>query len=184
MRTGLNSVLLLIFSVAFLAACEGTTGTTKDESAVTSSGSDSSSSDGTSTSATTSAAGSGSAWTGHPLDDPDSLLARRTVYFEFDESVILDPDRPILEAHAQYLSQNPGAAVTLEGHTDERGTREYNLALGEGRSVNVRQFMSLLGASGQQLRTVSYGEERPAATGHNEEAWAQNRRVEIIYGNR
>ncbi len=180
MRKGLNSVLLLIFSVAFLAACEGTTGTTKDDSTVSSSSSGSSSSD----SATTSATGSGSSWAGHPLDDPDSLLAKRTVFFEFDESVILDADRPILEAHAQYLSQNPGAAVTLEGHTDERGTREYNLALGEQRAISVRQFMSLLGASGQQMRTVSYGEERPAALGHNEETWAQNRRVEIIYRNR
>ena len=180
MRKGLNSVLLLIFSVAFLAACEGTTGTTKDESTVTSSGSGSSSSGSASTSAT----GSGSAWAGHPLDDPNSLLAKRTVYFDFDESVILDQDRPILEAHAQYLSQNLGAAVTLEGHTDERGTREYNLALGERRAISVRQFMSLLGASGQQLRTVSYGEEQPAAMGHNEEAWAQNRRVEIIYRNK
>jgi peptidoglycan-associated lipoprotein len=177
MRKGLNSVLLLIFSVAFLAACEGTTGTTKDDSTVAGSDSSSSSSGG----ATTTAAGSGSSWTGHPLDDPNSLLAKRTVYFDFDESVILDQDRPILEAHAQYLSQNPGASVTLEGHTDERGTREYNLALGERRAIAVRQFTSLLGASGQQLRTISYGEERPAASGHNEEAWAQNRRVEIIY---
>lgn len=177
MRKGLNAVLLLIFSVAFLAACEGTTGTTKDDSTVTSSGSGSSSSGSASTSAT----GSGSAWAGHPLDDPDSLLAKRTVYFDYDESVVLDQDRGILEAHAQYLSQNPGAAVTLEGHTDERGTREYNLALGERRAVSTRQFMSLLGAAGQQLRTVSYGEEQPAALGHNEEAWAQNRRVEIIY---
>jgi len=180
MRKGLNSVLLLIFSVAVLAGCEGTTGTTKDDSSVTSSGSGSSSSD----SATISAAGSGSAWAGHPLDDPNSLLTKRTVYFEFDESVILEQDRPILEAHAQYLSQNPSAAITLEGHTDERGTREYNLALGERRSIAVRQYMSLLGGSGQQLRTLSYGEERPAATGHNEEAWALNRRVEIIYRNR
>jgi len=177
MRKGLNSVLLLIFSVAFLAACEGTTGTTKDDSTVTSSGSSSSSSGSASTSAT----GSGSAWAGHPLDDPNSLLAKRTVYFDFDESVILDQDRPILDAHAQYLSQNPGAAVTLEGHTDERGTREYNLALGESRAVSARQFMSLHGAAGQQLRTVSYGEEQPAALGHNEESWALNRRVEIIY---
>jgi peptidoglycan-associated lipoprotein len=180
MRKGLNAVLLLIFSVAFLAACEGTTGTTKDDSTVTSSGSGSSSSGSASTSAT----GSGSAWAGHPLDDPDSLLTKRTVYFDYDESVVLDQDRAILEAHAQYLSQNPGAAVTLEGHTDERGTREYNLALGERRAVSTRQFMSLLGAAGQQLRTVSYGEEQPAALGHNEEAWAQNRRVEIIYRNK
>lgn len=177
MGKGLRSVLLLVVSVAFLAACEGTTGTTKDDSTLSGS---SSSSD----SATTTAAGSGSAWAGHPLDDPNSLLAKRTVYFEFDESAILDEDRPILEAHAQYLSHNPGASVTLEGHTDERGTREYNLALGERRAISVRQFMSLLGAAGQQLRPLSYGEERSAATGHNEEAWALNRRVEIIYRNR
>jgi peptidoglycan-associated lipoprotein len=111
-------------------------------------------------------------------------LAKRTIYFNFDESVILESDRPILEAHAQYLSQNPGAAVTLEGHTDERGTREYNLALGEQRAISARQFMSLLGASGQQMRTLSYGEERPAALGSTEEAWALNRRVVIVYRNR
>ena len=183
MRTGLKSLLLLIVSVSFLAACAGTTDTTKDDSAVSASGtgSDSSSS---SSGATTSGTGSGSAWAGHALDDPDSLLSKRTVYFDFDESIVLDADGPILEAHAQYLSQNPGATVTLEGHTDERGTREYNLALGEQRAINVRQFMSLSGASGQQIRTVSYGEERPASLGHNEEAWAQNRRVEIIYRNR
>ena len=179
MRNGLYSVLLVIFAAVSLAACEGTTGTTKDDSTLSS---DSASSG--SGSATTSAAGSGSTWTGHPLDDPNSLLAQRVVYFAFDESVILDQDRPILEAHAQYLAENPGASVTLEGHTDERGTREYNLALGERRAIAVRQFMSLLGASGQQMRTLSYGEERPAATGHNEEAWALNRRVEIIYRNR
>jgi len=180
MRKGLNSVLLLIFSVAFLAACEGTTGTTKDDSTLSSSGSGSSSSGG----ATTSATGSGSSWAGHPLDDPNGLLAKRTVYFNYDESVIIESDRPILEAHAQYLSQNPGAAVTLEGHTDERGTREYNLALGEQRAISVRQFMSLMGAAGQQMRTLSYGEERPAALGNNEEAWALNRRVVIVYRNR
>jgi peptidoglycan-associated lipoprotein len=177
MRNGLNTVLLLIFSVAFLAACEGTTGTTKDDATVSSSDSSSSSSG----SATTSATGSGSAWAGHPLDDPNSLLAKRTVYFNYDESVIIESDRPILEAHAEYLSRNPGAAVTLEGHTDERGTREYNLALGEQRAISVRQFMSLLGASGQQMRTLSYGEERPAALGDTEEAWALNRRVVIVY---
>jgi peptidoglycan-associated lipoprotein len=183
MRKGLKSVLLLIFSVTFLTACAGTTGTTKDESTVTSAG-DGTGSSPSSTGATTGATGTGSAWAGNPLDDPDSLLAKRTVYFDYDQSVILEQDRSILEAHAQYLSQNPGAAVTLEGHTDERGTREYNLALGERRAIGVRQFMSLLGAAGQQLRTVSYGEERPAARGNNEEAWVQNRRVEIIYRSR
>lgn len=182
MRKGLSSVLILIFSVTVLAGCEGTTGTTKDDAMVTSSGGSSSAS--SSESATASATGSGSSWAGHPLDDPNGLLAKRTVYFNFDESIIIESDRPILEAHAQYLSQNPGAAVTLEGHTDERGTREYNLALGEQRAISVRQFMSLMGAAGQQMRTLSYGEERPAALGNTEEAWALNRRVEIVYRSR
>jgi peptidoglycan-associated lipoprotein len=187
MRQGLKSLLLLIVSVSFLAACAGTTDATKDDSMVSGSASDSGSASepsSSSASAMTSGTGSGSAWAGHALDDPDSLLAKRTVYFEFDDSVVLDEDRPILEAHAEYLSQNPSATITLEGHTDERGTREYNLALGEQRATSARQFMNLVGASGQQIRTVSYGEERPAALGHNEEAWAQNRRVEIIYRDR
>lgn len=179
MRKGLNSLLLLIFSIAFLAACEGTTGTTKDDSSV--SGSSGSASSSSSDSATTAATGSGSSWAGHPLDDPSSLLAKRVVYFDFDESVILDADRPILEAHSQYLSQNPGAAVTLEGHTDERGTREYNLALGERRADAMRSFLTSAGVSRRQIETVSYGEERPEDPGHDEGAWARNRRAIMIY---
>lgn len=181
MHRGFNYVLLLFISITFLAGCEGTTGTTKDESTTTS---ESGSSDSASGSGSTTGMASGSAWSGHPLDNPDSLLSKRTVYFEFDQSVILEQDKSILEAHAKYLAENPGASVTLEGHTDERGTREYNMGLGERRSVSVRQFVSLYGGSGQQLRTLSYGEERAAAMGHNEEAWALNRRVEIIYRTR
>jgi peptidoglycan-associated lipoprotein len=182
MRKGLYSVLSLFVAVAFLTACEGTTATKKDDTS-TSSGSSSSSTSSGSGASSTGMASSGS-WAGHPLDDPNSLLSKRTVYFDFDKSVILEGDRAVLEAHARYLSDNPGATVTLEGHADERGTREYNMALGERRSVATRQYMSLLGGAGQQLRTVSYGEERPAAMGHHEEAWALNRRVEIIYRTR
>jgi len=181
MHRGVQSLLLVFVSAVFLAACEGTTGTVKDDSATTSGSAASGSSSG---GATSSGMSSGGGWTGHPLDNPDSPLSNRTVYFEFDKSEIQSEDRPILEAHAKYLSENPSASVTLEGHADERGTREYNMGLGERRANAVRQFVSLLGASGQQLRTISYGEERPAAMGHNEEAWALNRRVEIIYRTR
>lgn len=180
MRKGLHSVLLLLFSVVFLAACE-TTGSTTSESDASKGTSGSASSSG---GATTSGVGSSGTWTGNPLDNPDGLLSKRTVYFEFDMSEVLESDKPILEAHARYLSSNPGASVTLEGNTDERGTREYNIGLGERRAVSVRQFMTLYGASGAQMRTVSYGEERPVAMGHNEEAWALNRRVEIVYRTR
>ena len=121
------------------------------------------------------------AFAGHPLDDPASPLSTRVVYFDFDESDIKPEFREVLEAHAQYLASHPSAAVTLEGHCDERGTREYNVALGERRANAVRRLMGLLGASEGQTDTISYGEERPAALGHDESSWALNRRVEIVY---
>lgn len=116
-----------------------------------------------------------------PLDDPNSLLAKRVVYFDFDKSDIKSDFRAIIQAHAEYLANNSNASVTLEGHADERGTREYNMALGERRANAVQKMLTLQGASASQIRVVSYGEERPAALGHNEEAWALNRRVEFIY---
>ncbi len=118
---------------------------------------------------------------GDPLDDPDSLLAKRVVYFDFDSAVVKDDFSVIVEAHAGYLTDHPGARVTLEGHGDERGTREYNLGLGERRAQAIQQFLLLLGASNQQIQTVSYGEERPASLNHDEEGWQLNRRVEFVY---
>jgi peptidoglycan-associated lipoprotein len=118
---------------------------------------------------------------GDPLQDPDSLLSKRTVYFDFDKSDIRPEAREIIGAHAKYLSEHPSVRIVLEGHADERGTREYNLGLGERRAKSAQQIMTLLGASSSQLEVVSYGEERPAAMGHDEDAWALNRRVEIVY---
>ena len=115
------------------------------------------------------------------LDDPQSLLAVRIIYFEYDSSDIKFEDRATVEAHAAYLVANPNTNMTLEGHADERGSREYNLALGDRRAQTVKRQMTLLGASPSQIRTVSYGEERPAIDNHDEYSWSQNRRVEIIY---
>lgn len=123
----------------------------------------------------------GSGFKGDPLDDPQSPLATRVIYFDFDKSDIKEQYKPVLEAHAGYISEHGGASVTLEGHTDERGTREYNLGLGERRAQSVQRFLRLLGVNENQLQTVSFGEERPAALGHFHSAWDQNRRVEIIY---
>ena len=120
----------------------------------------------------------------HPLDDPESALFKRVIYFEFDSSNISAEDRVVIEAHAKYLADHPGASITLEGHADERGSREYNIALGESRATGVRRLITLLGASGDQTRTVSYGEERPAALGHEDTSWALNRRVELVYSTR
>lgn len=119
---------------------------------------------------------------GNPLDDPNSPLHQRVVYFDFDKSEIKSEGKPILEAHAKYLSGHPDVHVVLEGNTDERGTREYNMALGERRAKAVYQFMTLLGVSPSQLKVISYGEERPAVLGHDESAWSKNRRVELDYG--
>ncbi|HXR92551.1 MAG TPA: peptidoglycan-associated lipoprotein Pal [Steroidobacteraceae bacterium] len=109
------------------------------------------------------------------------MLAKRTIYFDFDNSEIKGEGTDIVAAHAKYLAANPTARVRLEGNTDERGSREYNIGLGERRAQAVRRALLLQGASDAQLSTVSYGEERPAAAGHDETAWAKNRRVEIVY---
>lgn len=105
----------------------------------------------------------------------------RIVYFDYD-SFELKPDaKPVIESHARFLRANPARRIALEGHTDERGGREYNLALGQKRSEAVRRALGLLGVADNQLEAVSFGKEKPAIVGGDEAAWAQNRRVEITY---
>jgi len=111
------------------------------------------------------------------------LLSKLQVYFDYDSSAISDASKQLIEAHAAYLVNNPGITVMLEGNTDERGTREYNLALGERRANAVAKLMQALGVGASNIQTVSYGEERPVALGQDEASYAQNRRVEIVYGN-
>jgi len=115
------------------------------------------------------------------LNDPASALSQRIIYFDYDSSEIRAEYRTTVEAHAAYLAANPSRSVSLEGHADERGSREYNLALGERRAQSVKRQMVLLGAQAQQIRTTSYGEERPVVDGHDEASWSQNRRVEVLY---
>lgn len=105
----------------------------------------------------------------------------RTIYFDFDSFVVTPQYDPIVEGHARFLQSNPDRSVVLEGNTDERGSREYNLALGQKRSEAVRSAMRLVGASDNQMEAVSFGEENPAAFGSAEEDYAQNRRVEVRY---
>jgi len=118
---------------------------------------------------------------GGPLKDPNNILSKRSVYFEFDSSLVKDEYRPMVAAHARYLQQHNAAKMRIEGNTDERGSREYNLALGQRRADSVRQMMLLLGARSVQIETVSFGEEKPRAAGHDEAAWAENRRADIVY---
>lgn len=131
--------------------------------------------------ASTSAASEGGEWQGDPLENPNSLLATRVIYFDFDQSTVRADYLDVIQAHADYLAANPQVVLRLEGHADEQGTREYNLGLGENRANSVRSLMLAQGVADNQLVVVSYGEERPAAFEHNEEAWALNRRVELIY---
>lgn len=116
-----------------------------------------------------------------PLADPNSILAERTVYFDFDSSRVASRYLSVLDAHALYLAENANARVVVEGHADERGSREYNIGLGERRALNVRRRLLFQGASGNQIEVISLGEERPAQLGSDERAWAANRRVELAY---
>jgi peptidoglycan-associated lipoprotein len=108
-------------------------------------------------------------------------LQNRTIYFEFDSSDIKSEYNSLISAHAKYLAANPSVRVRIEGNTDERGSREYNIGLGERRAQAVRRALMLQGVSESQITTVSYGEERPAVTGHTEDAWSRNRRANIVY---
>lgn len=115
------------------------------------------------------------------LRDPNNILSKRSIYFDFDEYAIKDQYRPIIEAHAKYLQANRNARATLQGHTDERGTREYNIALGQRRADAVKKLMVLLGAQEIQIETVSFGKEKPRREGHDEASWTENRRVDIVH---
>jgi peptidoglycan-associated lipoprotein len=124
----------------------------------------------------------GSAGAGTEIPGPqEGLLAKKVIYFDFDSSEIKGEGTDIASAHAKYLAANPNLRVRLEGHTDERGSREYNIGLGERRAQAVRRALLLQGAADAQITTVSYGAERPVDAGHDEASWAKNRRVEIVY---
>jgi peptidoglycan-associated lipoprotein len=116
-----------------------------------------------------------------PLNDPNSMLSSRSVYYPFDVSAVQDADKPVVQAHAKYLSEHPDRNVRLEGNADERGSNEYNLALGQRRADGVKKMLMLGGARASQIETVSYGEEKPRASGHSESSWSQNRRTDIKY---
>jgi peptidoglycan-associated lipoprotein len=119
----------------------------------------------------------------NPLKDPANILSKRSIYFELDSNVVKEEFKPVVAAHARYLQQNRGVKMTIQGHADERGSREYNLALGQRRADAVKQAMQLLGAQADQIETISFGEEKPKATGKDEASWAENRRADLAYPN-
>jgi peptidoglycan-associated lipoprotein len=117
----------------------------------------------------------------NPLKDPNNILSKRSVYFDYDSNTVKDEFKPMVSAHGKYLAEHRTAHVTIQGNTDERGSREYNLALGQRRADAVKQLMTLSGAPASQIETVSFGEEKPRATGSDEQAFAENRRADIVY---
>lgn len=170
--TQVGKVLALAAAVAILAGCSSTSTRTGsgDVSGTTGTGADGASAYGT---------GVGSGVSGVGLEEVASL--RTVFYFEFDRSVVQQEGFADLEAHARFLARNPSVSVRLEGHADERGSREYNMALGERRAKAVERLLVVNGAAPNQIESISYGEERPAVIGSHEGAWAQNRRVELKY---
>jgi peptidoglycan-associated lipoprotein len=115
------------------------------------------------------------------LEQTEGVLSNRTIYFEFDSAKLTSESIAILEEHGNFIAGNGEVSVRLEGHADERGSREYNIALGDRRAQSVRRVLLFQGASSDQVETVSYGEEQPAVSGHDEDAWGKNRRVELMY---
>lgn len=115
------------------------------------------------------------------LTDPKSILSKRSIYFALDRYDVSEQYRALVNAHAKFLVENRQFKILIQGNTDERGSREYNLSLGQKRADGVKQMMVLLGVREDQIESVSLGEEKPKAEGSNEEAWAENRRADILY---
>ena len=163
MRNKASLVLVVVLGLT-VAACGGKKGVKDGEE------------DGVSTTAL----GDGTGGLGSSLGAAGDLATNNKVYFEYDSASVTDESRLLIEAHAQDMLNNPGSTAVLEGHADERGTREYNLALAERRALSVAEIMVAYGIARDRLQTISYGEERPESLEHNESAWALNRRVIIL----
>ena len=118
---------------------------------------------------------------GNPLRDPSNILSKRSVFFDYDSNAVKDEYRGLVQAHSRYLGDKRDSKIRIEGNCDERGSREYNLALGQRRAEAVKKVMTVLGVSDGRIETTSYGEEKPMATGHDEQSWSQNRRADIKY---
>ena len=178
----MKKLILCAAIASLLAACssESTKPETSDATATTAKSATTSNAT-TSSVGSTAAQGNALSTQANPLKDPNNILSKRSVYFAFDQYSIDDKYRALIQAHAAYLQSHPDTKVTLEGNTDERGGAEYNLALGQKRAAAVEKMMELSGASAKQIEAISFGKEKPKAAGHDEAAWAQNRRTDVHY---
>jgi peptidoglycan-associated lipoprotein len=178
----MHKILICSLCALLLAACQSTT--TKDAGAPVEERNPTAVASGTTTTGTTTT-GVGGTTTGtsqrSPLKDPSSPLSKRIVYFEFDSYIVKDEYKPMIEAHGRYLQANRNARMTIQGSTDERGSREYNIALGQRRADALKKLLILYGATDVQIETVSFGKEKPVREGHDEASWTENRRDEIVF---
>jgi len=182
--------ILMLVLISFLSACGGQEGVRSDEESfadIQKANQDSTQVGGLNNDE----ANNGSALEGatvgnvsydkNAINDPASPLAERVIYFDFDSDQVSSDYLDLLVHHGKYLAANPTVKLRIEGHADERGSREYNIALGNRRAQTVRRLVLFQGADASQIQVISYGEEKPVALNHDEEAWRLNRRVELVY---
>lgn len=173
----MSKLLTVLLTAVLLAACQSTPTTTAPVDERSTKPADTAVPAGQASSTPSSVTSLGI----NPLRDPNSILSKRQVYFDFDAFVVKEEFKNLVTAHAKYLAGNKGSKMTVQGNADERGTHEYNLALGQKRADAVKKMMVLLGAGEAQIETVSFGKEKPRNPGHDEAAWAENRRDDIVY---
>ena len=167
----MKKVLLSAMLVSLLAACAGQDVKDQSKAAVEDRGTQG---------AQTAGAGQKGV-EANPLKDPNNILSKRSVFYDFDKYDVKAEYKPMVEAHSKYLTGHKDAKIAVQGNCDERGSREYNLALGNRRADSVRKMMNVLGVSDSQIETVSFGEEKPRAACHDESCWKENRRSDIVY---
>jgi peptidoglycan-associated lipoprotein len=183
MRAKLTSLFTAIAAAALMAACASTTSDDQTAAPVSGPGGAGGKPGGVTT-APVSPVDVTKGRAGSPEADPrvkQGPLAQRSIYYDLDKFDIKDEYRGMVESHAKYLRENPAARMLIQGNTDERGSREYNVGLGQRRADGVKRMLVLLGARDGQIESVSLGEEKPQAEGHNEDAWAKNRRSDMLY---
>ncbi len=180
MQASVQKLLISALFASLLAAC-GTTPTTDSAAPVEDRNVGSGTGAATSGTTTGNVAGTATGGQSNRLRDPNSILSKRSVYFDFDSYAVRDDSKPLIDAHARYLQGDRNGRMTIQGNTDERGSREYNIALGQRRADAVKKMMMLLGATEAQIETVSFGKEKPRNPGHDEGAWTENRRDDFVY---
>lgn len=175
----MKKIIFCAAIVTLLAACSSTPTNSGDQAAPTASANTAAATTAGKGSTTTSPATNSTQK--NSLNDQKDALANRSVFFDFDKYLVDEKYRALIQAHAAYLKKNPNKKITLEGNTDDRGSSEYNLALGQKRAEAVRKMMVLLGVADKQLEAVSLGKEKPKAAGKDESSRAQNRRADLHY---